>query len=173
MPNHCANRLIITGDFKEREKFLSDIKTEDSEFDFNTIVKKPDDIDNYQRSGGILGGWYGWCIDHWGSKWGAYEIFTENDEDELEIMFQTAWNPPNDYFMKKLTGKYPKLHFRLTYAERGCQFYGYWEKKDDDIFNRTIMFRASDFLESEDEDECNTLLREELKEYEDLYNMSG
>jgi len=39
--------------------------------------------------------WYDWRCTNWGTKWGACEIkVTQDDEDFLEITFNTAWSPP-------------------------------------------------------------------------------
>ena len=35
--------------------------------------------------------WYDWCIEHWGTKWNAYE----NEQiDKDTIVFETAWSAP-------------------------------------------------------------------------------
>ena len=39
--------------------------------------------------------WYDWRNRYWGTKWGACDIeITQDDEDFLEITFNTAWSPP-------------------------------------------------------------------------------
>ena len=39
--------------------------------------------------------WYDWRCTHWGTKWPACEVeITQDDEDFLEITFDTAWSPP-------------------------------------------------------------------------------
>ena len=39
--------------------------------------------------------WYDWRCTNWGTKWGACEIeINQDDEDFLEITFNTAWSPP-------------------------------------------------------------------------------
>lgn len=35
--------------------------------------------------------WYNWCIENWGTKWNASEVYVENDV----ISFQTAWSVPD------------------------------------------------------------------------------
>src|SRR5262245_27088056 len=36
--------------------------------------------------------WYEWSIEHWGTKWNAYE--TRTDEDDTIVEFETAWSHP-------------------------------------------------------------------------------
>ena len=39
--------------------------------------------------------WYDWRCNNWGTKWPACEVeITQDDEDFLEITFDTAWSPP-------------------------------------------------------------------------------
>lgn len=36
--------------------------------------------------------WYEWSIEHWGTKWNAYSVQTE--DDGLNVRFDTAWSCP-------------------------------------------------------------------------------
>lgn len=55
--------------------------------------------------------WYFWCIDHWGTKWGAYSFrWVSQDLDRLVFLFETAWSVPIPIF-KKLAELYPDLRF--------------------------------------------------------------
>lgn len=105
MPNHVYQKIRIcdwnyTDAFKEAKKKVLNDK---NEFDFNLLIPQPKNIFN-----GNLGEkerqmckeegrpvWYDWNRENWGTKWNAYgtEIL-ENDDDTLEIKFQTAWNIP-------------------------------------------------------------------------------
>jgi len=39
--------------------------------------------------------WYDWRNKYWGTKWEACDIeITQDDEDFLEVTFNTAWSPP-------------------------------------------------------------------------------
>lgn len=63
--------------------------------------------------------WYDWCINHWGTKWDAYDvqpIFT--GDGEVEITFKTAWGPPTGW-LSVAAEKYPGLSFRNCWQEEG------------------------------------------------------
>ena len=50
--------------------------------------------------------WYDWRNRYWGTKWGACDIeITQDDEDFLEITFNTAWSPPEP-IVEVLRSKY-------------------------------------------------------------------
>jgi hypothetical protein len=194
MPNHCGNRITVTGEFKDRQYFVNEVKTtsEDGEelLDFNKIVPEPSKAELGQQpmSGNLFLGyfdavtpnWYTWRCKHWGTKWNSYEVTLKHDEKETVYTFQTAWAPPNDNLMKAMVAKFPKVQLDLRYAERGCEFYGYWtpEKNEswkfqnDDI--EPIYYSEDEEEEEEGEKEpYDYKLRPGLSLYADLYQMSG
>ena len=57
--------------------------------------------------------WYDWQTQNWGTKWNAYEQYTDND---CVIEFQTAWATPY-MLMQKLSLKFPNCQFNLEYAD--------------------------------------------------------
>ena len=36
--------------------------------------------------------WYKWHIDHWGTKWGAYDCYTKIGKSYIQFVFSTAWS---------------------------------------------------------------------------------
>lgn len=38
--------------------------------------------------------WYKWHIDHWGTKWGAYDGYTKIGKTYILFVFNTAWTVP-------------------------------------------------------------------------------
>lgn len=38
--------------------------------------------------------WYKWRINHWGTKWGAYDGYTKIGKTYIQFVFSTAWVPP-------------------------------------------------------------------------------
>ena len=46
MPNHVFNRLQIKGRKESIDQFLAQMKTKDSDFDFNTIIPMPAELEN-------------------------------------------------------------------------------------------------------------------------------
>ena len=50
--------------------------------------------------------WYDWRNRYWGTKWPACDIeITQDDEDFLEVTFNTAWSPPEP-IVRALRSKY-------------------------------------------------------------------
>ena len=123
MPNWTSNRLRIQTDslseteFKKiselKEIFESDrpfnkiipqpdwskIKNEDGELPVEKVIKDPSGrvVSTYYEfpsSGKQDDRWYAWSLKNWGTKWDACHVeITRDDEDYLEICFDTAWSP--------------------------------------------------------------------------------
>jgi len=74
--------------------------------------------DSYSRGG------YEWCIAHWGTKWGLYDIEVVSDEvGVVDYTFQTAWSPPLPVIVA-MGEQFPDLKFTLCYYEGGGGFQG-------------------------------------------------
>ena len=75
---------------------------------------------------GFNSGGYEWCISHWGTKWGFYEVELVRDTPEqnnLYYTFQTAWSPPIP-LIEKMGELFPKIRISLKYFEGGSGFQG-------------------------------------------------
>lgn len=57
--------------------------------------------------------WYDWAMNHWGTKWGPYESGKLSDN---EFSFYTVNATPH-VAMVKMSMKYPKIEFRVRYAD--------------------------------------------------------
>lgn len=57
--------------------------------------------------------WYDWCIEHWGTKWNAYEN-TQVDSDT--ITFETAWSAPAP-IIAQLAKMYPEAEIEHWWAD--------------------------------------------------------
>ena len=44
--------------------------------------------------------WYKWHIDHWGTKWGAYDCYTKIGKSYIQFVFSTAWASPKPIIYK-------------------------------------------------------------------------
>ena len=69
--------------------------------------------------------WYDWRLQNWDTKWDAYDVeVTDDDPDQLEVEFNTAWSPPEAvcHAMREL---YPDLSVSWFYDEPGCEIAGY------------------------------------------------
>ena len=114
MPNHVSNEIrIICNDedtYDEFKKLV--VGGDDQEFDFDKIIPQPNDInpdlDHNKKDFGhglttCETDWYNWRCTNWGTKWNAYEVEIEWDEEYqecIEIKFQTAWSPPEPIYFK-------------------------------------------------------------------------
>jgi hypothetical protein len=107
MPNNITNRLTLDKQNKKVRKFL---KSDESDVDFDNIIKMPEDYYEGDR-------WYNWRIQNWGTKWNAYDVDVIDDE----IIFNTAWSTPLPVLLL-LSTKFPEVEFRLKYA---CEDIGY------------------------------------------------
>ncbi|MCA9214656.1 MAG: hypothetical protein KDB27_16400 [Planctomycetales bacterium] len=69
--------------------------------------------------------WYGWRLQHWGTKWNAYYIGeAEIIGDSAHVRFDTAWSPPLpvlDRLSKEISG----AAFVLKYFDEGWGFAGW------------------------------------------------
>mgnify|MGYP001411348333 CR=1 FL=1 len=69
--------------------------------------------------------WYDWRLVHWDTKWDAYDVeVTDDDPDQLEVQFNTAWSPP-DAICQAMRELYPDLSVSWFYDEPGCEIAGY------------------------------------------------
>ena len=75
--------------------------------DFNKIIPEPEDESecpdeykvNKESHVELLKDkpwfdWYKWHIDHWGTKWGAYDCYTKIGKTYILFVFNTAWTVP-------------------------------------------------------------------------------
>ena len=97
MPNHVTNYIEFHGKQENIDKVMELIKGEKSCIDFEKIIPMPENI--YQGNLGpderkLYGSnnWYDWSINHWGTKWNAYD--TSCDKENNTVTFDTAWSCP-------------------------------------------------------------------------------
>ena len=124
MPNWTSNRLRIQTDSLSETEFkkIQEVKEIfESDSPFNKLIPQPDWSQTKNKDGELpvkriyknikgeiightyefpISGknddrWYSWCNEKWGTKWDACHVqITRDDEDYLEICFDTAWSPP-------------------------------------------------------------------------------
>ena len=69
--------------------------------------------------------WYDWRLQNWDTKWDAYDVVvTDDDPDQLEVEFNTAWSPP-EAVCSAIREQYPDLSVSWFYDEPGMEFAGY------------------------------------------------
>lgn len=112
--------------------------------------------------------WYDWCIAHWGTKWGACDLylgFTDNSNDttEIELRYETAWGPALEA-IEYISEKFPKLIFSTFYREEGMGFQGYHKVAGGDVMaNESAEYipTSEDYdyiMDSMDEQELDGLI---------------
>lgn len=77
----------------------------------------PDGTSERERRGESTD-WYEWAIEHWGTKWGTYDMKAfplDGDASPIAIKFQSAWSPPKILpqiaeWLKRV-GKFEKVAF--------------------------------------------------------------
>ncbi len=73
--------------------------------------------------------WYSWCINNWGCKWNAGDVFTaENSDEVLEIHYDSPWDPPKGIYgaiIDKIDDEGWDIHVSWFYHEPGMEFAGY------------------------------------------------
>ena len=97
MPNHVTSRIEFHGDQERINEVLELINGENGRIDFDKIIQMPDNIfrGNLGQEERELYGknnWYDWSCSHWGTKWNAYGISFDSENNIIE--FNTAWSCP-------------------------------------------------------------------------------
>ena len=61
--------------------------------------------------------WYEWSIQHWGTKWNAYDFPDKSmQNNDAELRFMTAWSAPHP-IIQTLAEKYPSIDFIHEWAD--------------------------------------------------------
>ena len=151
MPNHCHNRVTVYAHHSDDEdKARAQIAKIKSIFEdeaiFTQFIPEPDWATTPNKDGELPiqpsgdnpfhvpwfkstdradDRWYDWRLQNWDTKWDAYEVSIDDDDpDQLEVSFQTAWCPP-DAICHAMREQYPDLSVSWFYDEPGCEIAGY------------------------------------------------
>ena len=154
MPNHCQNRVTVYGSGNDTDETRAQIAKLKEIFESDTIfghfIPEPDwnniplmskDLKGIVYDRGKLGElpvdgrfqstnrqddrWYDWRLRNWDTKWDAYDVcVTDDDPDQLEVQFDTAWSPP-EAVCHAMREKYPDLCVSWFYDEPGMEIAGY------------------------------------------------
>ena len=132
MPNWCENKLFLTVENDNNinclERFVLENKNEEDDLSFECSVPQPENI--YKGNIGseekkLYGknNWYDWNCNNWGTKWDCTDVILEDNSNQVEYYFNTAWSPPIQW-LEKTSIKYPNIIFSIEYSEGGCDFWG-------------------------------------------------
>jgi len=146
MPNHCHNRVtfsrhsdssVVLEQIEEIKKIFEDeaIFTHFiPEPDWATTPNKDGEVPvareypyppQFPKSGKTDDRWYDWRLQHWNTKWDAYDVEVDAEEpDCLEVEFNTAWSPP-EAVCHAIREQYPELNVSWFYDEPGMELAGY------------------------------------------------
>ena len=102
--------------------------------------------------------WYDFAISEWGTKWDACDVrlVDNDDEDMLEIDFDTAWSPP-----EALYNRLTEMGFAVeaVFCESGCDFIGYY--RDGECVSEPFNDGSIDY----EADECWEACDQRLESY--------
>lgn len=148
MPNHCSNNLTITGDKPELTRLWNAIQLGGGEIKLTSLFPLPEELENTTHSFGHRNeteedrdkrivkwnelisryghkDWYEWALANWGTKWGDYDHYRANlNDDSIELGYMTAWGPFEEQFWHHVSKQFPTLTFLVSYDEPGMVFCG-------------------------------------------------
>ena len=138
MPNHCSNKLGITGPIDDVEKFIAFVKNNGDDKDeneynlFESLIPMPKELEGTtspSKEGNVdlidkygHDNWYDWCNSKWGTKWGDYSMHATNIVYETKTNYPHLENGDKDYEngVSVLTGN-ANIHFEYDTAwAPGC-----------------------------------------------------
>jgi hypothetical protein len=87
MPNYVYNQIAVKR--KEADKAKALLEKGIAE----TLLPMPEHLVGTKYPGDSEN-WYEWCLLHWGTKWGDFDL--EWSDSDYSLRFTTAWSPFND-----------------------------------------------------------------------------
>jgi hypothetical protein len=116
MPNHVTT--FINAAPAVLQGLMGD-GNDDCPIDFNVLIPMPKNVfrgglgdDEKERYPGDLN-WYDWSVNHWGTKWNAYDYVALRDD---AISFQTAWSFPMPV-ITELSRRFPDEPITVAFAD--------------------------------------------------------
>ena len=116
--------------------------------------------------------WYDWSVEHWGTKWNAYD---QSGDDE-SIMFQTAWSHPYK-LIEEMSTHYPEITFNVKYADEdlgsNCGMYTMvnGELEDCAIFTESC-YESMEFADDVWGNMDSTILEDRLNELDETFTIA-
>lgn len=187
MPNWCSN--IVTLAHTDRSMISRAVKAAQKDSLFNEFVPCPealsettegsfsdpveqeklDNLREHNRKTYGYSSWYDFAIGEWGSKWDMSNSSNEskiqktNDKYSVVLYFDTAWNPPINFYNKLI-----ELDFEVNamYHEPGVAFCGQYFNGQDETFE-LVDLNSEEVKELIPEELDNTFaISEQIAEYE-------
>lgn len=162
MPNWCENKLDVSGNKSDIQKFkestlVKSEKGDELHFTMNLLYPTPPELLEQTAPNTWRGeetdtegklefekkieelkqkyghtDWYDWRVDKWGTKWDACETYILDDEDEFLSVEYNTAWSPNIEWLKTIAKQFPELKFTLWFEEPGNGFCGVYEVTDED-----------------------------------------
>ena len=162
MPNWCENKLNVSGNKSDIQKFkestlVKSEKGDELHFTMNLLYPTPPELleqtapntwrgektDNegkleFEKKIEELNqkyghtDWYNWRVDKWGTKWDAADTYVLDDTDEFLSIEYNTAWSPNIEWLKTIAKQFPELKFTLWFEEPGNGFCGVYEVMDED-----------------------------------------
>ena len=129
---NCFGQIIPEPDWANTPLMSSDMPKYDWDKPKGKVGELPQYVDGFggkmlrfQSTGQQDDRWYDWRVQNWDTKWDCYDVeITDDDPDQLEVQFNTAWSPP-EAVCTELREQYPDLSVSWFYDEPGCEIAGY------------------------------------------------
>jgi hypothetical protein len=106
-------RIVSQAEYDEQERKIAENDLTENEKNWGISRSLTQALaDEYKAKFGHCD-WYGWQTDNWGTKWNAYDQYSN---DDAVIEFNTAWSTPYSLLVN-LSKKYPQVTFEVEYAD--------------------------------------------------------
>ena len=127
----CFTQIIPEPDWLNTPLMSKDVK----EYSFSEPRGKVGELPQYvedpwkrlvfKSTGHTDDRWYDWRVQNWDTKWDCYDVvITDDDPDQLEVEFNTAWSPP-EAICNEIREQYPDLAVSWFFDEPGVEMAGY------------------------------------------------
>ena len=127
----CFTQIIPEPDWANIPLMSSDMPKYDWDKPKGKVGELPQYVEDYAKrlvfksTGHADDRWYDWRVNNWDTKWDAYDVVvTDDDPEQLEIEFNTAWSPP-EAICHALREQYPDVSISWFFDEPGCEIAGY------------------------------------------------
>jgi hypothetical protein len=106
-------RIISQEEYDEQERKIAENDLTENEKNWGISRGLTQALaDEYKEKFGHCD-WYGWQTANWGTKWNAYEQYSN---DDAVIEFDTAWSTPYSLLVN-LSKMFPQITFEVEYAD--------------------------------------------------------
>ena len=128
MSNRVSNKVTLTGDRAELDRFQATAMSRDNPFSMNNFVPVPEDLPPYSANqtldeAALMTRYHGqpnsfqWKMEHWGTGRDADIVRVEDYGDSLTYRFITAWTPFSENAWATIAASFPTLEISMEFDE--------------------------------------------------------